>query len=163
MQTDILSQSGPYALSFDATTRVGIVIVQLVKDTIYVWTTCGGTGYAGGVDILYRRNKSYDTSALSGVFYARPTSPSLMASYSKLVLSKQRRFSVKAINQEHLLPIKKGVKASIDFVNDQIGVWTSEDGKLESCPSFTHIEQADIDNFLNNALGNSSDITLGKF
>ena len=40
--------------------------------------------------------------------------------------------------------------------------WTSEDGKLESCPSFTHIEQADIDNFLNNALGNSSDITLGK-
>jgi hypothetical protein len=33
---------------------------------------------------------------------------------------------------------------------------------LESCPSFTHIEQTDIDNFLNNALGNSSDITLGK-
>ena len=33
---------------------------------------------------------------------------------------------------------------------------------MESCPSFTHIEQTDIDNFLNNALGNSSDITLGK-
>ena len=32
----------------------------------------------------------------------------------------------------------------------------------QSCPSFTHIKQADIDNFLNNALGNVSDLTLGK-
>ena len=80
----------------------------------------------------------------------------------KLVLSKQRRFSVKGDKSGAFIAYKEGVKASIDFVNDQIGVWTSEDGKLESCPSFTHIEQTDIDNFLNNALGNSSDITLGK-
>ena len=163
MQTDILSLSGPYALSFDATTQSWYCDSPTRKgDTIYVWTTCGGTGYAGGVDILYRRNKSYDTSALSGVFYARPTSPSLMASYSEACFIKAETLFRQGDKSGAFIAYKEGVKASIDFVNDQIGVWTSEDGKLESCPSFTHIEQADIDNFLNNALGNSSDITLGK-
>ena len=57
---------------------------------------------------------------------------------------------------------KEGVKASIDAVNDQIGVWTSEDANLTSCPSFTHIEQVEIDDFLNNGLGTANDLTIGK-
>ena len=117
MQTDILSQSGPYALSFDATTQSWYCDSPTRKgDTIYVWTTCGGTGYAGGVDILYRRNKSYDTSALSGVFYARPTSPSLMASYSEACFIKAETLFRQGDKSGAFIAYKEGVKASIDLL-----------------------------------------------
>lgn len=162
MQTDILSQSGPYALSFstakkwycDSPTRQG--------DTIYVWMTCGGTGYAGGADILYRRDKTTDRSALSGVFYARPTSPSVIASYVEACFIKAEVLFRQGDKGGAFTAYKEGVKASIEAINDQIDVWTSEDANLESCPSFTHMGQADIDNFLNTGLGTSADLTLGK-
>lgn len=163
MQTDILSQSGPYALSFNATTQTWYCDSPSRQgDTIYVWTTCGGTGYAGGVDILYRRNKSYDRSALSGVFYARPTSPTFMASYAEACFIKAEVLFRQGNRDGAFTAYKEGVKASIDAVNDQIGVWTSEDANLTSCPSFTHIEQVEIVNFLNNGLGTANDLTIGK-
>lgn len=163
MQTDILSQSGPYALSFNATTQSWYCDSPTRQgDTIYVWKTSGSTGYANNVDILYRRNANYDTSALSGVFYARPTSPSLMASYSEACFIRAEVLFRQGDKNGAFEAYKNGVKASIDFVNGQIAVWTTEDPNLETCPSFTHIEDADINNFLNNALGTSADLTLGK-
>lgn len=162
MQTDILSQSGPYSLSFNTTTQSWYCDSPSRQgDTIYVWTTCGGTGYAGGVDILYRRSKS-DRSALSGVFYARPTSPSYMASFAEACFIKAEVLFRQGKKEEAFTAYREGVKASIDAVNDQIAVWTSEDVNLNSCPSFTHIDQAEIDNFLNNGLGTSANLTLAK-
>ena len=163
MQTDILSQSGPYALSFNTSTQSWYCDSPSRQgDTIYVWTTCGGTGYSGGIDILYRRNKSYDSSALSGVFYARATSPTYMASYAEACFIKAEVLFRQGEKSGAFTAYKDGVKASIDAVNDQIAVWTSEDTNLNSCPSFTHIEQTEIDNFLNNGLGNADNLTLGK-
>ena len=47
-------------------------------------------------------------------------------------------------------------------MNSKLKVWCNEDENLKKCPSFTPIEQADIDNFLANGIGSSADITLGK-
>lgn len=162
LQTDILSQSGPYALSFSADKNWYCDSPTRQGDTIYVWMTCGGTGYAGGTDILYRRDKTTDRSALSGVFYDRPTSPSVMASYVEACFIKAEVLFRQGDKAGAFTAYKNGVKASIDAVNEQIDIWTAEDANLKSCPSFTHIEQAEIDNFLNNALGSSADLTLGK-
>ena len=58
--------------------------------------------------------------------------------------------------------MKAGVKAHIEAVNDQLRTWIAEDGSLANCPSFTPMEQADIDKFLNEALGTAADVTMGK-
>lgn len=163
LQTNIISQSGPYALSFDADEQNWYCDSEAREgDTIYVWLTCGSTGYGGNVDILYRRNASYDTSAMSGVFYDRATSPSVLASYAEACFIKAEVLFRQGDRDGAYNAYREGVKANIDFVNDQLGVWLSEDASLAACPSFTQMEQSDIDNFLNNGLGTSADLTLGK-
>lgn len=163
MQTDILSQSGPYALSFNTTTQSWYCDSPSRQgDTIYVWVTCGSTGYAGNPDIYYRRNSSFDTSAMTGVFYDRATSPSVMASYSEACFIKAEVLFRQGNKAEAFAAYREGIKASIDFVNEQIAVWVSENENLASCPSFSHIEQTDIDYFLENGIGTADDLTLGK-
>ena len=51
---------------------------------------------------------------------------------------------------------------SIEQMNEKLQVWCNEDDKLKDCPSFIPMAQADIDNYVNNALGSSGDITLAK-
>ena len=57
---------------------------------------------------------------------------------------------------------RKRIKASIELMNEKLKVWVNEDASLASCPSFTPIAQADIDNFLANGIGSSGDLTLGR-
>ena len=54
-----------------------------------------------------------------------------MASYSEACFIKAETLFRQGDKSGAFIAYKEGVKASIDFVNDQIGVWTSEDGKLE--------------------------------
>ena len=163
LQTNIISQQGPYALSFNTDTESWYCDSPSRQgDTIYVWLTCGSTGYGGDVDMLYRRNDSYNTSAMSGVFYDRATSPSVMASYAEACFIKAEVLFRQGNQAGAYDAYREGIKASIDFVNDRVGIWVSEDPTLATCPSFTPIDQADIDNFLANGIGTAADLTLGK-
>lgn len=165
MQTNILSENGPYALSFNTTTEKWYCNNESRQgDTIYIWMTCGGTGYAGNVDFLYRRNSKYDTSALSGVSYARPTSPTYMASYAEACFIKAEVLFRQGKKGEAFNAYKEGIKASIDAVNEQNAVWLSENESemVATCPAFTLMKQEDIDNFLANGIGTADDLTMGK-
>ena len=90
-----------------------------------------------------------------------------MASYSEACFIKAETLFRQGDKSGAFIAYKEFVFFCFFFVNDQIdlfqiGVWTSEQGKKQSCPSITHNEQTDFDKFKKNALGNSSDITLGK-
>lgn len=163
MQTNILSEQGPYALSFNTKTESWYCNSPTREgDTIYVWMISGGTGYYGGTDLLYRLNKGYETSCMSGTTYDRPTSPAVMASYTEACFIKAEVLFRKGDKSGAFAAYKEGVKANIDFVNELVDNWANEYPSMAGCPTFQHMDQADIDNFLNNALGSAADLTMGK-
>ena len=112
--------------------------------------------------MLFRMYATNDASALSGVFHTRASSPTAMASYAEACFIKAEVLFRQGDKPGAYTAYKEGVKANIEFVNDQLNTWITEDATLASCPSFTPMKQADIDNFLNNGLGAAADITLGK-
>ena len=167
LQSSILSESGPYAPSFNTTTESWYCNTSMnarLNDTLYVWTTCGGTGYNGGVDILYRRNSKFDTSALSGVAYARATSPTYMASYAEACFIKAEVLFRQGKKEEAYAAYKNGIQASIEAVDAQNAVWLLENETdiAATCPALTPMKQSDIDNFLANGIGTAADLTMGK-
>ena len=131
-------------------------------DTIYVQGQSGSTGYGGGKDMLMRRTAGYDESAISGVFWTRPTSPTVVGSYAEACMIKAEVLFRQGKTTEAYNAYREGIKANIEFVNDMCKRWVADDPTLVSCPSFTPMEQADIDNFLNNGIGTASDLTMGK-
>ena len=165
MQTNILKENGPYALSFSADKNWYCDNASRANDTVYVWTTSGSMGYSGHVDYLYRRNKSYDRSALSGTTYTRPTSLSYMASYAEACFIRAEvLFRMGNKKAEAFAAYKAGIKASIDAVNAEINGWlaTNESEMVETCPVFVPMSDTDINNFLTNGIGTADDLTMGK-
>lgn len=165
LQTNILSNSGPYAQSYDNATNswyCNTTKDERRGDTIYIHGKSGSKGYNGYKDMLYRLYAANDASAVSGVFHVRPSTPTVMASFTEACFIKAEVLFRKGDKTGAYNAYKAGVKANLDFVNDQLKVWVSEDPTLESCPSFVPMEEADIDNFLNHGIGTAADITLGK-
>ena len=130
-------------------------------DTIYVEQTSESKGYAANIDLLFRRNGT-DASRESGTFYTRVSSPTYIGTYMEACFIKAEVLFNKGDKSGAFTAYKEGIKASIELMNSKLKVWCNEDENLKKCPSFTPIEQADIDNFLANGIGSSADITLGK-
>ena len=130
-------------------------------DTIYVECTSSCKGYFANVDLLYRRNGS-DASKESGTFYTRVSSPTYVGTYAEACFIKAEVLFNKGDKAGAFTAYKEGIKASIDCMNEKLKVWCAEDESLKKCPSFTVMEQADIDNFLANGIGTQADLTLGK-
>ncbi len=165
LQTNILSEKGPYALSWSASKNWYCDNAARTGDTVYVWVTSGGMGYAKNVDYLYRRNKAYEASALSGTTYTRPTSLSYVASYAEACFIRAEvllRMGNK--KEEAFAAYKEGIKANIDAVNAEIAGWlaTNESEMVETCPVFVPMSETDINNFLTNGIGTADDLTMGK-
>ena len=126
-------------------------------DTLYVQGQSGSTGYGGGKDMLMRKT-SYkgsplDESALSGVFWTRPTSPTVIGSYAECCFIKAEVLFKQGKKAEAFTAYKEGIRAHINYVNDVCKMWVAGDATLTDIPSFTPMKQADIDNYLNNAIG----------
>ena len=139
-------------------------------DTVYIQGLSGSVGYGGGKDMLARRSTykgvGVDESALSGVFWTRPTSPTVVGSYAEACMIKAEVLFRQGKTAEAYNAYREGIKAHIEFVNDVCKRWLSGDPKqveaLTTCPSFTPMNQADIDNYLNNGIGTAGDLTMGK-
>ncbi len=159
LNSNIISNGGPKASTFDISIP-GWTSAN-IGDTVYVQGQSGSTGYGGGVDMLMRK-AGVDESALSGVFWTRPTSPTIVGSYAEACMIKAEVLFRQGKTAEAYSAYREGIKAHIDFVNDMCKTWVAGDPSLAECPSFTPMEQADIDNYLNNAIGNSGNLTLGK-
>lgn len=183
LQSNILSNSGPFAVSYNSTNKpVEIkdadnnVVRTVAPYSYYCKTTIdariGDTIYIHGLttqnvktsydNMLYRYDATNEASTISGAFHIRSSSPTAMASYAEACFIKAEVLFRQNNKSEAYNAYKAGVKANIDFVNEQLKNWVNESSSLKNCPSFTQMEQADIDNFLNNGLGTATDITLGK-
>ena len=131
-------------------------------DTIYVEATSSSKGYDSNVDLLYRRLKESDASKESGSFYTRVSSPTYVGTYAEACFIKAEVLFKQNDKSGAFAAYRDGIKASIDCMNEKLNKWCADDASLKSCPSFTPMEQADIDNFLANGIGTASDLTLGK-
>ncbi len=130
-------------------------------DTVYVESTSRSKGYHANKDLLFRRNEK-DGSEESGSFYSRVSAPTYVGTYAEACFIKAEVLFNNGDKAGAYDAYKEGIKASIELMNDKLKAWVSEDASLASCPSFTPIDQADIDNFLANGIGSSGELTLGR-
>ena len=165
LSTNIISNGGPYPSSFDKDSQkwyCDTKNAERLGDTIYVQGQSGSTGYGGGKDMLMRKSAGQDGSTLSGVFWTRPTSPTVVGSYAECCFIKAEVLFRQGNKAAAFEAYKAGIKAHIDFVNDVCKMWVAGDASLAEIPSFKAMAQDDIDNFLNNAIGTAGDLTLAK-
>ena len=132
-------------------------------DTIYVHGKSSSKGYNNNKDLLYRvGGANVDGSAVSGVFSVRPDAPTYFGSYWEACFIKAEVLMRKGDNAGAFEAYKAGIKAHIDAIEAKCADWVSGDATLASCPSFAPAKQADIDNFLNKAIGTKDDISMSK-
>ena len=165
LNSNIISNGGPYPSLFNKDTQgwyCDTKNTERLGDTIYVQGQSGSTGYGGGKDMLMRKSAGQDGSALSGVFWTRPTSPTVVGSYAECCFIKAEVLFRQNRTAEAFNAYKEGIRAHINFVNDICKMWVAGDPSLTDIPSFTPMKQADIDNYLNNAIGTVGDLTLAK-
>lgn len=170
MGVDIVSNdiyangTGPVALSFNKTTNTWYCNTtnnERKGDTIYVHGKSSSKGYNSNKDLLFRVG-TVDESAVSGTFTTRPDAPTYFGSYWEACFIKAEVLMKKGDKEGAFAAFKAGVEANIKAVEDQCAVWRAGDATLESCPSFVAASQTAIDDFLNTALGDASNITMGK-
>ena len=165
MASDIQVKGGPLRAGYDTDTYswiIGSDDPARKGDTVYVEETNSSKGYAANKDLLYRRaGKNYDTSAESGTFYTRVSSPTYVGTYAECCFIKAEVLYNKGDKAGAFAAYKAGIQASIELMNQKLNAWVNEDPSLAACPSFTPIDQDAINNFLNNGIGNAGNITLG--
>ena len=175
MSSNIFSTGGPLRASYgsdDAADKKGIrngdffwinsSSADRLGDTVYVESTSTSKGYHAKSSLIYRRNNNKEGSEESGSFYSRVSAPAYVGPYAEACFIKAEVLFNTGDKSGAYTAYKEGIKASIELMNDKLKVWVNEDASLASCPSFTPIAQADIDNFLANGIGSSGDLTLGR-
>ena len=174
---DMVSQAspslvnGPIRASYSAEKKwfIETELPERMGDTIYVEATSSSKGYAANRDLLYRRSNVLTgaagedvlTAAESGTYYTRVSSPTYLGTYAEACFIKAEVLFNSGDKNGAFAAYKEGIKSSIEQMNIKLNLWCNEDAGLKACPSFTPMEQADIDNFLANGIGSASDLTLG--
>ncbi|MBQ7690166.1 MAG: SusD/RagB family nutrient-binding outer membrane lipoprotein [Muribaculaceae bacterium] len=165
MHTTVRQQGAPYAMSWNNATSswyCNTTNTERQNDTVYVVWKSGAKGYYATVDLLNRWNKSNNNSATTAMFYNRPSSPGYIAMYHEACFIRAEVLFNQGKKAEAYDWYKKGVQASIEAMNAKCNTWCTEDASLADCPAFAPMDQAKIDNFLNNGIGTAGDLTLGK-
>lgn len=174
---DMVSQAspslvnGPIRASYSADKKwyIETELPERLGDTVYVEATSSSKGYAANRDIMYRRSNVLTgaagedvlTAAESGTYYTRVSSPTYLGTYAEACFIKAEVLFNQGQKAAAFDAYKEGIKASMEQMNVKLNLWCNEDAGLKACPSFTPMEQADIDNFLANGIGSASDLTLG--
>lgn len=168
--SDIQMNGGPVRSAWNAAEKrfyCNTTKEERKGDTIYVEQQTWSKGYDGKSSMLnFRSGIDRDgESAISGIFWSRPSSPTWVASYAEACFIKAEVLFKKGDKNGAYQAYKEGIKASIENVNNQLNKWINEDASnynlYMDCPSFRPMEQAAIDNYLNNGIGTAGDITLG--
>lgn len=131
-------------------------------DTVFVDQRSRSTGYEGKANMFRYIVEGNEGAALSGSFYTRATSPHFIASYAEACFIRAEVLFNQGNTSGAFEAYKNGIKANIDCINDKLSEWVSQDANYAGCPSMTPMTEADINNFLNNGIGTSGDLTLGK-
>jgi len=165
MSSNINSLGGPLRAMYNSETNqwyINSTDANRLGDTVYVEETSYCKGYFAGDNILYYRGgRSVPNSAESGTFYTRVSSPTYIGTYPEACFIEAEVRYLIGDQGGAYDAYREGVKASCELMNEKLKVWVSEDANLNSCPSFTPMSQADIDNFLENGIGTQGELTLG--
>ena len=165
MSSDINSQGGPLRAMFNMGTNswyINTANEARLGDTVYIEGTSDCKGYFANPSILYcRAGSGQFQSAESGTFYTRVSSPTYIGTYAECCFIKAETLFKKGDKAGAYDAYKKGIKASMELMNEKLKVWISEDPTLADCPSFTPMEQSAIDNYLNTGIGTQGELTLG--
>lgn len=181
VNTNILSESGPYALTFgkqavNATLGIDTTSWQYKiahwycaddarqNDTVYVWMMCGGDGYYknSSRNIFIQRNGGGERAELTGVATVRATTPSYVASYAEACFIRAEVLMRKGDRGGAYTAYKNGVRASIDDVNELVSSWAATYTADAENPALKPMTTEEIDAFMNGALGTAGDLTMGK-
>lgn len=164
MASDINSNGGPLRAAFNTKTNswyINTTNQARLGDTVYVEETSDCKGYFGNPSLLYcRAGSGVFESAESGTFYTRVSSPTYIGTYSECCFIRAEVLFKRGDRQGAFDAYKKGIKASCELMNEKLNVWI-QDARLGSCPSFIPMTEEEIDNFINNGIGNAGNITLG--
>jgi hypothetical protein len=127
-------------------------------DWKYVGYRSGSQGYYPSYTdgVLYLIGGYASTS--SNV-YLRPDSPTLWSTYAEACFIKAEVLMRKGDKTGAFNAYKAGIKANIDELNKMATNWQKVN---QECPAFQVMNQDDIDNFMNNAIGTADNITMGK-
>lgn len=159
VNTNITANSGPYAVSWNKEKGFWFCDTELAErqgDTIYVQTRSSSKGYHNNVDLLWRAENGNDASAMSSIFQVRPDTPTYLGSYWEACFIKAEVLAKKGDNGGAVEALKKAVKAHMEAVNEQLNKWISGDASLKNCPSFVPMNQADIDNYVDNVIAQAA-------
>jgi hypothetical protein len=147
-------KEGKWYIDTDSEARKG--------DTLYVEQLSSSTGYDANVDIIARRQAGNDNSMLSGTFGTRVDSPMYLGIYPEACFIAAEVYMKQGNTAQAYASYKEGVKASMELMNEKLPEWTATYPYLASCPSFAVITDAEINNYINNALGTAANISMGK-
>jgi hypothetical protein len=175
MQSSIRIDRGPFTTTYNATNnpvevKDGNTVVQTINphswycattypdrfgDTIYVCLRSQSIAYNNATDDIYY---AADGAVLaSGTFYTRPDGPTHLLCYHEMCFIKAEVLFKQGQTGPAFNAYKEGVKAHMELMNQKL----TEYGASTN-PAKTAMSQADIDNYLNTALGTAADISLGK-
>lgn len=166
MSSNINNEGGPIRASWDKKNKCFYIDSDnesRLGDTVYVEETSSSKGYAKNPDLFFYRGGTAEVNSReSGTFYTRVSSPTYIGIYPEVCFIRAEVLFNLGRKAEAFDAYKKGVKASMELMNQKLAKWCAEDENLKKCPSFTVIPAADIDYYVNNALGTAGDLSLGK-
>jgi len=122
-------------------------------DTVYVSLRSGSIPVFGEADDQYRAGDG--TILATGTVISRTNSPTLLMTYSEMAFIEAE---VKFRGNDKgaaFAAYKKGIIAHIELLNNYLEAEADNPSKLR-------MAQANIDNFINNAIGSEGDLTLAK-
>ncbi len=129
-------------------------------DTIYVGFRSGAVGYYSTSGILYDKyNDSYAESTSN--VYCRPNSPTQWSTYAEACFIKAEVLFRQGNKSGAFTAYKNGIQANIDAIQSALTTWNATTlNNMAENPSFSAMEQTDIDNFMNNAIGDAGSLSL---
>jgi hypothetical protein len=169
MKSDIRMNLGPFATTFNASdnpiTNNGRTIPphswycntadpNRWGDTVYVSFRSSAIGYYGDTHDTYQWADG--TVASTSSFYSRPDGPTHFLCYHEMCFIKAEILFKQGNTTEAFNAYKEGIKAHMELMNDKLRTY----GNIN--PSKSPMNQEDIDNYLENAIGDASNITMGK-
>lgn len=163
LHTEVRMQSTPGSVSWDGDNKRFVCKVDgHAGDTVYVHVQCGSTGYSAMPDLLKYYDKAESRSAISGSFMYRAVAPGMVGTYHEVCFIRAEVLFNKGDRNGAFQAYKNGIRAHIDLMNSKLREYVASYPNLASCPSFTPMTDADIDNYINNAIGTAGDLTIGK-
>ena len=169
MQSEIRMKKGPYATTFNAKDEPITNNDRIIPphswytntndserwgDTVYVSFRSSAIGYYGDTDDIYQWEDG--TVASTGSFYSRPDGPTHFLCYHEMCFIKAEILFKQGSKTEAFNAYKEGVKAHMELMNEKLKTY----GDIN--PSKSPMSQEEINNYLAKAMGDASNITMGK-